>query len=146
MRRDTGMWLIAVAVLAMALFAGCGKSKKTSPQAQMPGAYGQPPGGMPGAYGQPPGGMPGAYGQPPGGMPGAYGQPPSGMPGQMPGAYGQQQMQPAAAQSAQPEEAEPAGPSYRERYKQGDLTAQELQQEHALQKVERELGYPVGPE
>ena len=108
--RDTVVWLLAVAVLAMALFAGCGKSKKseeTPPQAMMP---------------------------------------PGGMPGQMPGAYGQQQMQPVAAQPAEPEEAEPAGPGYQERYEQGELTAEELRKEHELQQVERELGYPVGPE
>ena len=126
MRKDTTVWLLAVAVLAMALFAGCGKSKEaetTEPQAQMPGTYSQQPGQMPGAYGPMPGGMP----------------------GQMPGAYGQQQMQPVAAQPAEPEEAEPAGPSYQERYEQGELTAEELRKEHELQRVERELGYPVGP-
>ncbi len=99
MRRDSAVWLIAVAVLGMVLFAGCGKSKKSEePQAQMPGAYSQ------------------------------------------------QQMQPAAAQPAEPEEVELSGAPYRERYKQGQLTAKELQQEHALQQVERELGYPVGPQ
>jgi len=41
---------------------------------------------------------------------------------------------------------EPAGPKYQDRYKQGELTAEELRQEHELQQVERELGYPVGPE
>ncbi len=126
MRRDAAVWLIAVAVLGMALFVGCGKSKEaetTQPQAQMPGAYGQ----QPGAYGQ----QPGAYGQ----QPGAY-----------PGAYGQQAMQPALAQFAEPEEAEPPGPGYQERYEQGELTDEELRQEHELQQVERELGYPVGPE
>ncbi len=124
MRRHTAVWLLAVAVLAMALFAGCGKSKEaetTQPQAQMPGAYSQ---------------QPGAYRGPRlGPQLGAY-----------PGAYGQQQMQPAAAQPAEPEEVEPAGPSYQERYKQGELTAEELRQEYELQQVERELGYPVGPE
>ena len=129
MRRHTTAWLIAVAVLGMALFVGCGKSKESEgPQAQMPGVYGQ----QPGAYGQ----QPGAYGQ----QPDAYGQQP-GAYGQQPGAYGQQQMQ-----AAEPEEVEPAGPPYRELYEQGELTDEELREEHELQQVERELGYPVGPE
>ena len=126
MRRDTVVWLIAVAVLAMALFAGCGKSKEpepTEPQAMLP--VPPRPSQMGGAGPMQPG-MPGAYGQ----QPGAY-----------PGAYGQQQMQPA-----EPEEVEPSGPPYRELYEQGKLTAEELREEHELQKVERELGYPVGPE
>jgi len=118
MRRDTAVWLLAVAVLAIALFAGCGKSKESEePQAQMPDAYGQQPGQQPGAYGQ---------------QPGAYGQ--------QPGTYGQQQMQPT-----EPVAVEPAGPPYRERYEQGELTDEELREEYELQKVERELGYPVGP-
>ena len=128
MRRDTVVWLIAVAVLAMALFAGCGKSKEAErqSQAQMLDAYNQQYGTrrqQPGAYGQ----QPGAYGQ-------QY------------GAYGQQAMQPAPMQAAEPEEAEPAGPPYRELYEQGELTDEELRKEHELQQVERELGYPVGPE
>lgn len=41
---------------------------------------------------------------------------------------------------------EPSGPGYQERYKQGELTAEELRKEYELQQVERELGYPVGPE
>ncbi len=41
---------------------------------------------------------------------------------------------------------EPAGPGYQERYEQGELTDEELRKEHELQQVERELGYPVGPE
>ena len=139
MRRDTTVWLLAVAVLGMVLFVGCGKSRK---QAQGPGAYGPMPGAvpgqMPGAYGPMPGAVPGQ-------MPGPYDPMRGGMPGQMPGAYGPQQMQPAAAQPTQPEEAEPAGPSYQERYEQGELTAEELRKEHELQRVERELGYPVGP-
>ena len=126
MRRHTAVWLLSVAVLAMALFAGCGKSEeseKTQPQTQ-PSA--QP---MPGqAPGRAPTGMP----------PGAFGQ--------MPGASGQQQMQVAPAQPTEPAEAALSGSGYQERYKQGDLTAEELRQEHELQKVERELGYPVGPE
>ena len=131
MRRDTAVWLIAVAVLGMALFAGCGKSKESEgPQAQMPGVYGQ----QPGVYGQ----QPSVYGQ----QPGVYGQ----QPGAYPGAYGQQQMQPALTQPAEPVEVEPAGPPYRELYEQGELTDEELREEHELQQVERELGYPVGPE
>jgi len=127
MRRDIAAWVIAVAVLAMVLFAGCGKSKKseeTQSQAQMPGQATMQP-GMPGQ------------------SPGGYSGP---MMGQQPGGYGQQQMQPAAAQSAEPEEPEPSGPGYQERYKQGELTDKELREEHELQEVERELGYPVGPE
>ena len=125
MRRDTTVWLLAVAVLGMVLFVGCGKSKK---QAQAPGAYGPRPGGMPGQ------------------LPGAYGPMPGGVPGQMPGAYGPQAMQPALTQPAEPVEVEPAGPPYRELYEQGELTDEELREEHELQQVERELGYPVGPE
>ena len=116
MWRDTAAWVIAVAVLAMVLFAGCGKSKKSEeipPQAQMPGAYGP--------------------------------LIPSAMPGQMPGASGPQATpgQPTEAAEA---EAIPSGPGYQERYKQGELTDEELREEHELQEVERELGYPVGPE
>ena len=140
MRRDTVVWPLMVAVLAMVLFAGCGKSKKaerTQQQAQQQSAM-SGPGAVPmprqlpdGSYAPP---MPlGAPGQ----MPGAYGQ--------QYGAYGQQQMQLAPTQPTEPEEAEPSGPSYQERYKQGELTAEELRQEHELQKVERELGYPAGP-
>ena len=117
MRRHTTVWLIAVAVLGMALFAGCGKSKEpeeTPPQAMVP------PGGMPGAYGP--------------------------MQPGMPGAYGPQAMQAAPTQPAEPEEVEPSGPSYKDRYRQGELTDEELREEHELQQVERELGYPVGPE
>ncbi len=135
MRRDTVVWLLVVALLAMALFAGCGKSKKsekTQQQARVPSAQPVP--------GQAPPAPP-----VPGQMPGGYGPPmPPPVPGQMPGAYGPQAMQPAA-QPTEPAEAEPAGPSYRERYEQGELTAEELRKEHKLQKVERELGYPVGP-
>lgn len=126
MRRDTVVWLLAVAVLATALFAGCGKSKKPDPtqtQAMAP----MRPSQMPGMPGGPPAMQPG-------------------MPGQMPGAYGPQAMQAAPAQPAEPEEAEPSGPPYRELYEQGELTDEELREEHDLQKVERELGYPVGPE
>ncbi|MCK4324938.1 MAG: hypothetical protein KAW89_10435 [Armatimonadetes bacterium] len=134
MRRDTAVWLLVVAVLAMVLFAGCGKSKKsesTQPQAMAPPMPGQ----MPGAYAPRPPGMPGQ-------MPGAYGP----QAGAYPGAYGPQAMQPAPMQAAEPEEEEPSGPGYKELYEQGDLTNEELREEHELQEVERELGYPVGPE
>ncbi len=134
MRRETAVWLIAVAVLGMVLFAGCGKSKRS--QAVGPyGAYGQQPGQMSDPRGPMRPGMPGQ-------MPGAYGQ----QPGAYPGTYGPQAMQPAAAQPTETEEAEPAGPGYKERYKEGGLTDEELRKEHELQQVERELGYPVGPE
>ncbi len=129
MWRDTAVWLIVVAVLIMGLSAGCGKSKKA---AQAPSGQWTPgPGPMP----------PGMVGQ----RPGAYGPMSPGMPGQRPGAYGQQAVQPALQEPAEPEEVEPSGPSYRELYAQGELTAEELREEHKLQKVERELGYPVGP-
>jgi len=120
MWKHTTAGLLAVAVLAMVLFAGCRKpekSEKTQQQGQVPSATPMP-------------------GQVSGQVPTAPA---------MPGFYGSQEGPSAPAQPTEPVDAALSGSSYKERYKQGNLTAEELRQEYKLQKVERELGYPVGP-
>ncbi len=62
-----------------------------------------------------------------------------------PGSYGTPAPQPSVQQPKPPEEAAPAGPTYRERYAQGELTPEERRDERALQEIEKQLGYPVGP-
>lgn len=115
MWKDKAVWLIAIAVLSAVLLAGCGKSEE--PEAtEQPSPAAQPSGS-------------------------GYG-PPTTAPGYSGGGYGAQPMQPTPPQ---PKEATESGPTYRERYAQGQLTAEELREERALQGIEKQLGYPVGP-
>ncbi len=127
------LWLVVIALLSIALVVGCGKGKAPKPPVGQYGGYGAP--GMPPRG---PGARPGQqYGGPPsqyGGPPGQYGGPP--------GQYGAQPAQPAAGE---PEETAPAGPGYKERYEQGELSAEERREERELQDIERQLGLPVGP-
>ena len=143
-------WLVVIALLSIALVVGCGRGKAPKQEAGPPagqyGGYGAP-GYMPppGQYGA----QPGQYGAPAGqyGGYGAPGMPPTGpLPGQYGGygaqGYGAQPAQPAAGE---PEETAPAGPTYKERYEQGELSAEERREERELQDIERQLGLPVGP-
>ncbi len=128
MWRRIATLLIALAVLGVALSVGCGKGKKQAPEGAMrTGPRDLMPPGQ-----SPEGAMPTG---PRDLMP----------PGGAPGYPGSQPVQPAPAQPTQPVEVTPVGPPYRERYAQGELTAEELREERALQEIERQLGHPVGP-
>ena len=117
MGKQPVLWLVVIALLSIALVVGCGR-RQGPPPADQYGGYGAP--GY-GGYGAP------GYG--------GYGAP----------GYGAQPAQPAAQQPTEPEETAPAGPTYKERYEQGELSAEERREERELQDIERQLGLPVGP-